>query len=191
MSPTHNFGKFRSAARPLRLTQEALTRTDYLDDHRKCPLVIQPAMQGIDLCSWAETHCSFIEDEVARHGAILFRGFNLRSVEEFETFVRASAGGALEYKERSSPRSQVSGNIYTSTDYPPSYPIFLHNEQSYNFVFPLRILFFCVHPAETGGETPIADSRRVLARIDPAVREKFRDKGYMYVRNFGRGGLLP
>jgi alpha-ketoglutarate-dependent taurine dioxygenase len=188
MAPNPGFDKFRPAARsPLRLTQETLIRTGYLDESRKCPLVIQPAMDGVDLCSWAEKHHPLIETEVAQHGAILFRGFNLGSVEKFETFVQASSGGALDYKERSSPRSQVSGNIYTSTDYPPSYPIFLHNEQSYNLVFPLRILFFCVTPAETGGETPIADSRRVLARIDPAVRERFRAKGYMYVRNFGDG----
>jgi Taurine catabolism dioxygenase TauD, TfdA family len=39
-------------------------------------------------------------------------------------------------------------------------------------------------PATRGGETPIADSRRVLARIPPSVAAVFREKGVMYVRNF-------
>jgi hypothetical protein len=44
--------------------------------------------------------------------------------------------------------------------------------------------FFCVQPASEGGETPIADSRRVFAQIDPAIREEFIGKQVMYVRNY-------
>src|SRR6185295_11544764 len=43
-----------------------------------------------------------------------------------------------------------------------------------------------------GGETPIADSRKVYARIDPAIRERFIAKGGVkYVRNYGTGIDLP
>src|SRR5581483_4006001 len=42
-------------------------------------------------------------------------------------------------------------------------------------------------PAATGGETPIADMRRVAARIDPQVQEEFRRKQVMYVRNYNPG----
>ena len=45
--------------------------------------------------------------------------------------------------------------------------------------------FLCVQPAAEGGETPIADSRRVLARIDPDIRERFAQKQVQYVRNYG------
>jgi hypothetical protein len=81
----------------------------------------------------------------------------------------------------------VSGNIYTSTDYPPDQSIFLHNEQSYNVTFPLRIFFFCTQPAEEGGATPIADTRKIFDRISPEVRRRFIAKNYLYVRNFGQG----
>jgi TfdA family taurine catabolism dioxygenase TauD len=38
-----------------------------------------------------------------------------------------------------------------------------------------------------GGETPIADSRRVLEAIGPEVSEEFRERGVLYVRNFRKG----
>ena len=46
-------------------------------------------------------------------------------------------------------------------------------------------------PAERGGQTPIADSRRVYRRIEPRIRERFLAKGVMYVRNFGSRLALP
>jgi alpha-ketoglutarate-dependent taurine dioxygenase len=45
--------------------------------------------------------------------------------------------------------------------------------------------FFCVEAAPDGGETPIADSRRVFNLIDPAIRNRFARKQVMYVRNYG------
>jgi len=97
----------------------------------------------------------------------------------------------MPYRERSSPRHEVGENVYTSTDYPQEQTIFPHNEHSYALEVPLRLYFFCVTPAEQGGETPIADTRKVLERIDPCIRERFARKNYMYVRNFGDGFGVP
>lgn len=183
--------EFRAARRKVKLTPEALTRTYYLDDARKLPLVIEPSVSDLDPVAWAETHRDFIATELAQHGALLLRGFDVPSVERFEQFIRATSAGALPYHERSSPRSQVSGNIYTSTDYPAAESIFLHNELSYNLQFPLKIYFFCLAPARHGGETPIADTRKILRAIDPDIRDRFAKRGYMYARNFGEGFGLP
>src|SRR6185436_3872122 len=49
----------------------------------------------------------------------------------------------------------------------------------------------CTTAARQGGETPIADCRNVFNRIDPAIRERFIEKGWMYVRNFRKGFGLP
>jgi alpha-ketoglutarate-dependent taurine dioxygenase len=51
----------------------------------------------------------------------------------------------------------------------------------------MRICFFCAKPAEQGGETPIADSRKVFEEIPPAIRARFAEKGLLYVRNYGEG----
>jgi len=151
------------------------------------PLRVEAQAGGSGLVEWAASRRETIESDLLRHGAILFRGFGLDQPAQLESFVRAVAGEALEYRERSSPRSAVLGRIYTSTDYPPSQPIFFHNENSYQTVWPLKIVFCCQQPAASGGETPIADCRRVARALDPAVRERFMARGWMYVRNFGTG----
>jgi alpha-ketoglutarate-dependent taurine dioxygenase len=183
-----SFDRFRSGKRQaIRLSQENLVRTGYLEPGQMLPLVIEPNVENLNLVSWGAINRELIAAELTKHGGILFRGFDIASVEKFEEFIQASFAGALEYTERSSPRSQVSGNVYTSTDHPPDQEIFLHNEQSYNLTFPTRILFFCLIAPGVGGETPIADCRRVYGRLPAGLKQCFLEQGYLYVRNFGEG----
>jgi alpha-ketoglutarate-dependent taurine dioxygenase len=179
---------FRGAKRKVvRLSQEDMVTTGYLNNEGQLPLVMRPRTDNIDLPEWAENNREFIEGELGKHGAILFRGFNLKSVPEFERFIKAVSREVLEYSERSSPRSQISGHIYTSTDYPPDKCIFLHNEQSYNLVFPMKIFFYCAKAPEKEGATPIADTRKVFSRLADGIRERFMERKYLYTRNFGDG----
>ena len=55
----------------------------------------------------------------------------------------------------------------------------------------MKIWFFCLEPAEVGGRTPIGDSRRVFSAIDAEIKERFIQKGVLYVRNYGYGLDLP
>jgi alpha-ketoglutarate-dependent taurine dioxygenase len=173
--------------RAVAIAPDALVGERPMFEQGTLPWVVEPRVAGLGLAAWAAGNRPRIEEWLARHGAVLFRGFNVATPPDLESFIHAVAGEALEYRERSSPRSAVEGRIYTSTDYPPHFPIFLHNENSYQSVWPLKIFFCCQRPAEQGGETPIADCRRVFARLDPAVRERFIAKGWMVVRNFGDG----
>ena len=186
----------RAARIPLRrravpATPEGLVKTSLLSSGGNLPLVIEPAVRGVSLSAWAAASHDFIDSALARHGGLLFRNFEVRNAATFEQFIRAVAGEPAEYRERSSPRSNVGGNIYTSTDHPADQSIFLHNENSYQNTWPLKIFFFCATPATAQGETPIADVRRVFARIDPEIRERFTRRKWMYVRNFGDGLGLP
>ena len=181
----------RFKRKALSVSQESLIKTDYLDHKGRTPLVIRPALDGVELVAWAAANRELIEDRLLDHGALLLRGFAVRSPEEFEQFIKTVSDRLLQYNERSSPRKNVSGNIYTSTDYPADQSIFFHNENSYQSNWPLRIFFFCVTPAERGGETPIADCRRVMGRISPSIVARFVEKQVMYVRNFGDGFGLP
>ncbi len=151
------------------------------------PLLVRPSGLTLALSDWARQHLDWIEERLLDSGALLFRDFAVDSVEGFNEFVHAVSGEPLEYRERSSPRSQVVGNIYTSTDYPAKFSIFLHNENSYSSSWPMKLFFYCDTPASEGGQTPLADSRKIFQRIDPAIRERFIEKGVMYVRNFGQG----
>lgn len=169
----------------------ALVKVVPLGVARPLPLLMQPAVQGVSLVDWASHNRALIEDHLLRHGAILFRDFAIHGVEAFERCIEVISGGALEYRFRASPRTRVSGNIYTSTDYPADQTIFPHNEHAYSPVFPLRLYFFCDTPAQEGGETPIGDTRQVFRSIDPEIRTRFIQKRIMYVRNFGDGFGLP
>lgn len=177
------------ARRTVRVSEESLVRTGSLEEGGPAfPLLVEPNVEGLDAVAWAGQHRPWIEDRLAEHGALLFRGFGIGSAERFQDFFAAASGEPLEYTERSSPRNTIAGRIYTSTEHPPDQEIFLHNEQSYNLRFPQKIAFFCRTPPREGGATPIADCRRVLRGIDPAILRRFAELGYLYVRNFG-GGL--
>lgn len=177
--------------RAVNLARQDLVEFSPLRPEGGLPLLARPAVPGVELAAWAADNRQRLEELLATHGGILFRGFELPSAEAFQEAVQAISGDLLEYKERSSPRHAVSGRVYTSTDYPPDQPIFLHNENSYQHAWPMRIYFFCEEPAEEGGETPLADVRRVYQKIDPEVRRRFIQRGWMYVRNFGDGFGLP
>lgn len=151
------------------------------------PLVIRPAVKRLDLVKWAAANTGFIDSYLARNGAILFRGFGLAAAEEFEQLIQAVSGTLLDYPYRSTPRTVISGRIYSSTEYPAHQSIPLHNENSYSRSWPMKLWFFSQQVAEQGGQTPIADSRKIYRAIAPEIRECFARKGLLYVRNYGTG----
>jgi hypothetical protein len=116
-------------------------------------------------------------------GAVLLRGFDLRTADQFEAAATALTselyGGYGDL-----PREGASENIYQSTPYPKDQPILFHSESSHLSSWPTRISFFCLVPSETGGETPLADTREIADRLDPEVLAEFESKGLVYVRNF-------
>jgi alpha-ketoglutarate-dependent taurine dioxygenase len=173
------------------LSEEELIATGYLEPDIRLPFVIQPAIEEVNLLVWASNNREFIRAQLLSHGAILFRDFNVGTIAEFERFIATISGQLLEYTYRSTPRTQISGNIYTSTEYPANQSIPLHNEMSYTRNWPMMICFFCLETAEQGGETPIADSSQVFERIDSQIRELFMKKNVMYLRNYSEGVDLP
>ena len=170
--------------RKIRREHLSLTKTGLLDGGM--PLCVTPTEGRLDLIEWAIHQKSFIENELLKVGAILFRGFELGGIEALEHFItKVISPEILHYTNRSTPRKRVKGGIYTATEYPADQTIPLHNETAYDASWAMKIMFYCVQPPEQGGETPIADSRGVYRRIDPRVVRKFAEKGVMYVRNYG------
>jgi alpha-ketoglutarate-dependent taurine dioxygenase len=150
------------------------------------PLVVE-ADGATPLLAWFEENRAAVAEETLERGGVLFRGFGLAGVNAFEEFVRAASPDLMEYKERSTPRTEVGNRIYTSTEYPAHQQIAHHNEFSYAYTWPMRIFFFALIAPKKGGETPIVDSRKVYQSIPQDVRAKFEEKGVMYVRNYGTG----
>jgi len=168
------------------LSQRELIKTDYLQPGATFPLVVQPAVDNVDLLDWAKGNLDFIEEELSKHGSILFRGFGVDSIDAFENFARTIRPELYgEYGDL--PREGVSGNVYQSTPYPADKTILFHNESSHMNRWPLKQWFYCVKAAQEGGETPIVDCRKVYQCLDPQIIESFRQKKLMYVRNFVEG----
>ncbi|MCG5451796.1 MULTISPECIES: TauD/TfdA family dioxygenase [Micromonospora] len=147
---------------------------------------IEATSPGISPAGWATEHLDLINDRLDSHGAVLLRGFDAPDAPAFSAFVKVFGEEMAEYTYRSTPRSKV-GDVYTSTEYPASEVIPLHNEMAYTSVWPRRLFFYSNIPAQTGGETPLADSHAVWQRIPAEVRERFERHGVRYVRNYRVG----
>jgi alpha-ketoglutarate-dependent taurine dioxygenase len=183
-----SFEKFKSRKpAAVKLSAEALVRGSYFEPEQRLPLIMQPAVSGLDLTAWATQHRESIESRLVEHGAILFRGFEVSSAEQFQQFASAVSSELLEYQERAAPRLKISDKVYTSTEFPPDQIIPLHHEMSYSHNWPSKLLFYCELPAQKGGRTPVADDRKIFRRIDPKIKERFMQKKVMYVRNYGEG----
>jgi alpha-ketoglutarate-dependent taurine dioxygenase len=147
--------------------------------------------------SSGQAHCGHsvtgpeITKSLASNGVVRISNSGVASPKDFDEFVR-SAGAKIEhFSEESSPRTVIEGAVSSSTDYPSRYPIQFHNEFSYASAWPRVIMFCCLQPAESGGGTPIADSRRVLKRLCPSTRATFADRGLLYERNYTTRSGVP
>ena len=175
----------------IRMSREEMVKVGSLSEGGLLPLVVESNLVGVDLAEWAANSGDFISRSLLKHGGLLLRGFGLKDQEDFDRFLSAIELPRMQYMEGATPRTELRERVYTSTEYPADQTIALHNELTYVVTWPMKIFFFCVIPAASGGETPIADVRRVYNRINPKIRERFHEKGWMLVRNFGEHLSLP
>jgi amino acid adenylation domain-containing protein len=182
-----DFAKFLNVQpKAVQLSRGSLVAMEPLAPGSKLPLLVRPDGEAVSLADWARANRETLEGKLLEHGAILFRGFDLKSAEHFEEVARAFCPELFaEYGDL--PRDAVSGKVYTSTPYPPDHTIWFHNESSQLDSWPLKQFFFCVQPAAEGGATPIADCRQIFDLIAPEVRDRFDRLGVMYVRNYTPG----
>ena len=173
-----------SRRRSITVSPQDLVTSSFVDPERQFPLVLCAAGGDIGLIDWARAHLNLIQSHLLRYGAVLFRGFQRISTDEFRRFVEVISGPALTYREQTSPRTHVTDNVYTSTDYPSDQVILPHNENSYAITFPQKLFLWCETAPRDGGQTPLGDTRRILAAIPRKILDEFVEKGWMYVRNF-------
>jgi len=134
------------------------------------------------LTAWAKAERETLRELRLRHGALLFRGFGFAEPKDFQEFV-ALFTNLQSYQGGASQRSKVDGLVYTSTDTAAHYEISQHHESAYTPAMPAIIGFFCALPSETDGATPLADARRVTARLPEELKNRFAEKGLRYINN--------
>jgi alpha-ketoglutarate-dependent taurine dioxygenase len=174
----------RRRARPqtLSLSDMVLTKTRTFSPELTLPLVIEPALDNVDLVAWARDNSEYLNGELLKRGAVLLRGFET-NLEVFEG-VAGSVSKDLFRDYGDLPQEQGKDAVYHSTPYPENEMIDFHNESSHLTSWPEKQFFMCVRASEEGGYTPIADCREVYRLLSPEVRDKFHAKGLRYVRNF-------
>lgn len=163
------------------IQQEPLRPGTRLHDNGHTRIVEFFPGTGPTALAWVEDRRDEIRDVLDSTGAVLLRGIPAE-VGAFRAVCDLIAGELLPYTERSTPRRQVAGNVYTSTEYPADLAIPMHNENSYQLSWP-SLLFFACHVAPAGGgATPLADSAAVLGLIPEETRARFAG-GVTYYRN--------
>lgn len=150
---------------------------------------------GIDADSfiqWFHNNEATMESRLTETGAIKCRGVQIDSVETFQKIVHGISSKFLNYIDGNSPRTRLSGNVYTSTEYDKTQRITMHNELSYSAKWPGKLFFSCLTPAETGGETLVADSRLILKNMNAEIVNDIKRRGIAYIRNLHGGkGVGP
>lgn len=149
-------------------------------------VVYEPPPAGLDTTQWVTEHRSQLVDALEGFGAVLVRRA-IDSAEALDEVAVCVGGELLDYTERSTPRTRVSGHVYTSTEYPAAQTIAQHNENAYALSYPRWLFFAALEAATTGGETPLADSRAVARHLPQALVDRFRDKGVSYSRTYREG----
>jgi alpha-ketoglutarate-dependent taurine dioxygenase len=149
------------------------------------PLILPVDQSGMKTVEWAEQNREHVERLLQANGALLIRGLRFAGSQQFGAVLATLFGSELlQYVYRSTPRTELRGNVYTATEYHPDLHIPQHNENAYSNRWAMRLGFLCTLPSGKGGATPICDSAAVYEQIPDAVRERFERHGVLYVRNY-------
>ncbi|WP_199637060.1 MULTISPECIES: TauD/TfdA family dioxygenase [Serratia] len=165
---------------------QGVTLVPLVDEIRRGKMVI-PDRKDVSAHAWVLEHLQQMTEWLNANGALLLRGFNVTDADAFRQVVEATQGTLLNYTHRSTPRKSISAGIYSSTEYPADQHIPQHNEMSYTQNWPTRLFFYCAVKPGDGGQTPLADSKRMYQCLPADLIERFDRHGVMYVRNYGLG----
>jgi alpha-ketoglutarate-dependent taurine dioxygenase len=159
----------------------------------KLPAIVQlDEMNSEAFISYYKKNVNEIENELLLTGAVKFVGIQIDSLEKFQHIVNSISSKFLSYIDGNSPRIKLSENVYTSTEYSKDHKITMHNELSYSSKWPNKLFFSCLQPAQTRGETLLADSREILKKMNKTIVSEIRKRGITYIRNLHGGkGIGP
>jgi alpha-ketoglutarate-dependent taurine dioxygenase len=155
------------------------------------PLLVEPngPTGPAELAEWLSKNRSWSKERLLKHGAILFRGFGVKTPDQLESIARGIDSELKNEYLGTSPRDALTDYVFSASELPGFYPIPQHCEMTFTKTPPRRIFFWCdIASRSPGGETPLVDFRRVLADLRPPVRERFLTRGIRIIRNYAGPG---
>ncbi|KAK3219993.1 hypothetical protein Dsin_013963 [Dipteronia sinensis] len=153
------------------------------------PSVLSPNPRTAVPCSVShlieaiKTHKPFLDSLLHKTGTVIFRGFDVKTAEDFNTVIEAFAYEELSYVGGTAPRTNIVGRVFTANESPPDQHLDFHHEMAQELVPPSKLFFFCEVAPTSGGETPIVLSHIVYERIQqryPEFVEKLEEHGLIY-----------
>ena len=138
------------------------------------PLVLSPveaSMNFIQLQEYFIKNHEKIRQAASEYGAVMFKGFTVRSGEEWASVMYQSGIKEMEYVGGAAVRKLIVGSeerfndlqVLTTNESPPSEPIPFHHELAQTPNPPDHIAFFCQMNNAEGGSTPLIRSDHVHA----------------------------
>lgn len=149
------------------------------------PLVIEAKHEKNSefLFNFLDTYYRELKDNIDQYGAILIRGFDIRTDVDFERAVlKIRHFHAMENTfMREEGRDRVSGTksvLHTNTIYKTGgalkIPTF-HTENYFTTDVPHYICFFCITPSTKGGETGMTNMEKIYGGLNSRLREKLEE----------------
>ena len=160
-----------------------------IDTDEATPLVIE--RQGNSgslgfLREFLSSNSSKIVMDIATHGAVLLRGFDLRSSQDFESATLAISNfqGINECLMSEPGREVVKGTrfvLHTNNLYRTGGSLYLggfHSENYYSPDVPSYISFFCEQASRVGGETGLVNTAKLFSDLPEAVKTELKQRAY-------------
>jgi hypothetical protein len=101
---------------------------------------------------------------------VLLRDFRVAGLDDFEQVFKGLAGEGPAFSGMSPKR------------------VFPHHAAASRRTRPMAVYRSCAQPPGAGSAASMADTRHVLARIDPPVHARFKRRSWFAVRKFPAGG---
>lgn len=148
--------------------------------------VLQASSLVVDCSQYNEAGLkAAIDDKLQRQRAVYLRNTGMTELAEMSQWASFIGIRQMAYEGGTGSRYEMGSGVLSVGTEPAHTNIDPHSEMAYWHYFPQYVMFGCEIAPASGGETVIADNRRVTEALanTPTARRIF-DIGIRYVRNF-------
>lgn len=159
-----------------------------LSEEKEMPLVIEA--QSTKSCEFLQkfltANATKLIEDMAKFGAVLLRGFDIQTDEQFEKTVLSIPDfrGISEAFMSENGRTHVGELqfvLHTNSVYKTGGTLYLggfHTENYYSADVPGYISFCCLEPSALGGETGIINTEKIYRHLDEELKSKLEKNAY-------------
>lgn len=163
-----------------------------LSEETDMPMVIEAngSTNKEFLQTFLSTNSVKLAEDVSRYGAVLFRGFDINSDEDFEKSILSfkefrGINEAFMSEEGRDHVGKLKYVLHTNSVYKTGGTLYLggfHSENYYGPDVPNYISFCCLKPSEVGGETGLINMEKIYRFLNDALKEKLEKNSFFVAK---------